>query len=168
MTSLQHQSAALNGENERLRRELARLAAENEILRATSGAVSNGPKLEEPDELVGPLGFVPTNRNSLKKRSPVGSLHSELESGSSHPHDGGPKNITLDSKTGERLLGAGATWDYIQAHELFRNGLVDVGEVCARLKKMARCDGQGPVFSERDIQKAITESAIAGERDELI
>jgi hypothetical protein len=54
LTSLQNQSSTLNGENERLRRELAKIATENEILRATSGSSFNGPTpfLEEPDELV--------------------------------------------------------------------------------------------------------------------
>lgn len=76
--------------------------------------------------------------------------------------------MTVDDDSGEPLLSAGATWDYIQGHELFKKGLVDVGDVCERLKKMARCDGQGPVFQERDIRQAIQDSAIAGGRDELI
>ncbi len=66
------------------------------------------------------------------------------------------------------MLGSGATWDYIQAHELFRKGLVDVGDVCERLKKQARCDGQGPIFLESEVRQAIAESAVAGGRDELI
>jgi hypothetical protein len=169
LTSLQHQSLTLNGENERLRRELAKIATENEILRATSGAVSNGPTpfMEEPDELVGPLGYVPTDRHS-KDRSPVSSSGSGFDLSSKYAHFGTLRTITVDDDTGEPLLGAGATWDYIQAHELFRKGLVDVGDVCERLKKMARCDGQGPIFLESDVRHAISESAVAGGRDELI
>ncbi|OAP64023.1 hypothetical protein AYL99_03250 [Fonsecaea erecta] len=169
LTSLQHQSVTLNGENERLRRELAKIATENEILRATSGAASNGPTpfMEEPDELVGPLGFVPTDRHP-KDRSPASSSGSSFDIGSKYAHFGTLRTITLDNDTGEPLLGAGATWDYIQAHELFRKGLVDVGDVCERLKKMARCDGQGPIFLESDVRRAIAESAVAGGRDELI
>jgi hypothetical protein len=169
LTSLQHQSVSLNGENERLRRELARIATENEILRATSGSASNGPTpfMEEPDELVGPLGYIPTDRPS-KERSPAASATSSLEPGSKYAHFGTMRTIAVDDDTGEQLLGAGATWDYIQAHELFRKGLVDVGDVCERLKKMARCDGQGPIFLEKDVRQAIAESAVAGGRDELI
>ncbi|KIX01343.1 uncharacterized protein Z518_09068 [Rhinocladiella mackenziei CBS 650.93] len=169
LKSLQHQSVTLNGENERLRRELAKIATENEILRATSGAASNGPTpfMEEPDELVGPLGFVPTDHPS-KDRSRASSVASGLEIGSKYAHFGTLRTITVDCDTGEPLLGAGATWDYIQAHELFRKGLVDVGDVCERLKKMARCDGQGPIFLESDVRQAIAESAVAGGRDELI
>lgn len=187
LTNLQHQSLTLNGENERLRRELAKVATENEILRATSGSASNGPTpfLEEPDELVGPLGYVPTDLPALghKGRSPATTNSSSGGGGATGPdgaaaagatgtskyaHFGTLRTITVDDDTGEQLLGPGATWDYIQAHELFRKGLVDVGDVCERLKKMARCDGQGPIFLESDVRRAISESAVAGGRDELI
>lgn len=141
-----------------MKREIAKIATENEILRATSGSTNNGPTpfLEEPDELVGPLGYIPTERSS------------DSELSSKYAHFGTLKMLTIDDETGEPLLGAGATWDYIQAHELFRKGLVDVGDVCERLKKMARCDGQGPVFQESDVRQAIVDSAVAGGRDELI
>lgn len=165
LTSLQHQSVTLNGENERLRREIAKYATENEILRATSGSQSNGPTpfMTEPDELVGPLGYVPTDQHSGTPSSYGSDLSSK------YAHFGTIKMLTLDDETGEPLLGAGATWDYIQAHELFRKGLVDVGDVCERLKTLARCDGQGgPVFQESDVRRAIAESAVAGGRDELI
>jgi len=167
LTTLQHQSVTLNGENERLRREMAKIATENEILRATSGAAYNGPSpfLEDPDELVGPLGYSPTDRHS-KDRD--GTDKSVYMCGSKYAQFGTLRTTTIDDDSGEPLLGAGATWDYIQAHELFRKGLVDVGDVCERLKKMARCDGQGPIFLESDVRQAIAESAVAGGRDELI
>ncbi|KAJ9643216.1 uncharacterized protein PV06_05518 [Exophiala oligosperma] len=169
LSTLQRQSMTLNGENERLRRELAKVATENEILRATSGSASNGPTpfMEEPDALVGPMRFVPTDLPA-KPRSSPSSMASGAEPFSKYAHFGTMRTITIDDETGEQLLGAGATWDYIQAHELFRKGLVDVGDVCERLKKMARCDGQGPIFLESDVRQAISESAVAGGRDELI
>ena len=68
---------------------------------------------------------------------------------------------------GGRLLAAGAAWDYIIAHPLFLRGMVDIGDISDRLKTQARCDGQGPVFSESDIIKALEESA-AGGNDELL
>jgi AP-1-like transcription factor len=178
LTSLQHHHVTLNGENEKLKREIARMATENEILRATSGsASSNGPTpfLTEPDELVGPLGFTPTDR--VPKKPPTGVLGispgsssdgDDLSMANKYAHFGTLKMLTVDDETGEPLLGASATWDYIQAHDLFRKGLVDVGDVCERLKKMAKCDGQGPVFQESDVRRAISESAVAGGRDELI
>ena len=169
MTNLQSQSASLNGENERLKREIARFATENEILRATSGSQTNGPTpfMTEPDELVGPLGFVPTDNHSGNPSGTPSSYGSDLSS--KYAHFGTLKMLTVDDETGQPLLGAGATWDYIQSHQLFRKGLVDVGDVCERLKSLARCDGQGgPVFQESDVRRAIAESAVAGGRDELI
>ena len=68
---------------------------------------------------------------------------------------------------GDRLLAAGATWDLIKSHELCRRGMVDVGEVCRRLKGRAECDGRGPSFRESVIKRAIEESVLGGS-DELI
>lgn len=81
---------------------------------------------------------------------------------------GTDNRLIVDDETGEPLLAAGATWEYIQSSELFRQGIVDVGDVCETLKRSARDDGKGPVFRESDIRRAIEESARAGERDELI
>jgi hypothetical protein len=71
------------------------------------------------------------------------------------------------SDAGERLLAAGATWDLITSHELFKRGLVDVADVSERLKNQAKCDGQGPVFEESTILQAIEQSVTAGS-DELL
>ena len=69
--------------------------------------------------------------------------------------------------TGEKLLAAGATWDMIQGHELYRKGMVDVADVSARLKGKSVCDGTGPAFREGEVRRAIEES-VAGGSDELI
>jgi AP-1-like factor len=42
------------------------------------------------------------------------------------------------------------------------SGLVDVGEVSDRLKRVAKLDGQGPVFEERDITDATEKSVSSG------
>lgn len=170
LTSLQHQSASLNGENERLKRELAKVAAQNEILRATSGSNTGvNTFIGDLDDLTstGLSGYSPVDyRKNASAETLFGGLKLDTttKSGVYSPR----RRVFVDEETGEPLLAAGATWDYIQSHELFRKGLVDVGDVCERLKKMARCDGQGPVFQEGDIRKAIAESAVAGGRDELI
>jgi hypothetical protein len=78
-----------------------------------------------------------------------------------------PSHRIVTSDTGERLLAAGATWDYIIKHPLYVRGLVDVGDVSERLKKVAKCDGQGPVFEEREIIDAIEKSVASGS-DELL
>jgi AP-1-like transcription factor len=78
-----------------------------------------------------------------------------------------PSHRIVTSDDGERLLAAGATWDFIISHDLYRKGLVDVGDVSERLKHQAKCDGQGPVFSERSILEAIEHSVASGS-DELL
>ncbi len=156
---------SLSGENERLKRELAKIATENEILRATSGGGGSGPHpfADDSDEITstGPLHYSPRDFFSKLDLSENKDDYRDKKYIASH-------RITVSADSGERLLAAGATWDYIQQHELFLKGLVDVGDVCERLKKLARCDGQGPVFEERDVRTAINESAVAGGRDELI
>ena len=93
------------------------------------------------------------------------SLKANVTQSQTYTHSHG---LAVASDTGETLLAVGATWDYIQAHELFKKGLVDVGDMCDRLKKVARCDGHGPVFEEGDVRRAVMESTVAGGRDELI
>lgn len=75
--------------------------------------------------------------------------------------------ITVNEATGERFLDAGATWDMIQSHPLSKKSMVDIADVCERLKGYAQCDGQGPVFEEGRIRQVIEESSAAG-YDELI
>jgi hypothetical protein len=78
-----------------------------------------------------------------------------------------PSHRIVTSDAGEKLLAAGATWDLIINHDLFKRGLVDVGDVSDRLKNQAKCDGQGPVFEERAILQAI-ELSVASGSDELL
>ncbi|KAI9842945.1 MAG: hypothetical protein M1837_006682 [Sclerophora amabilis] len=165
LSSLEQASNTLVGENDRLKRELQKVATENEILRATSGRFApsgdaNGhgnnplaPPASAAPALVGPMHYSPTDFYTHVLQ----------------PHDNKTVShrITVSENTGERLLAAGATWDMIQEHPLFKKGLVDVGDVCERLKGIAKCDGQGPVFEERDIREAIEASAASGS-DELI
>jgi AP-1-like transcription factor len=109
--------------------------------------------VDSTGSIVGPMSYSPTEFYTNLLRS--------------HDNKTPSHRITVSDDTGERLLGAGATWDAIQEHHLFKKGLVDVGDVCDRLKNLAKCDGQGPVFEERDIRRAIEASAASGS-DELI
>lgn len=65
------------------------------------------------------------------------------------------------------MLSASATWDLLQSHPLYLSGAVDIGEVCERLKKMAKCEGMGPMFEEDEVRKVIEEVGTSG-ADELI
>lgn len=158
VNSLEAASDTLLADNERLKRELARYTTENEILRATSQHPdrAHGSSKNTPEPTVtGPMHYSPTDFSS--KLMPNG-----------HSTPGSPQHrVTVCPSTGEKLLDASATWDLIQAHELFTRGQVDIGDVTERLKGMAQCNGQGPAFKEGQVRQAIEESAAIG-RDELI
>lgn len=139
-------------ENERLKRDLQKMSTENEILRATS-VMGNGHSSRSPEPLTtGPMHYKPTD------------FYTNVLQG--HKNQS-PSHRIVTSDEGERLLAAGATWDFIISHELYKKGLVDVGDVSERLKHCARCDGQGPVFAEGAIVSAI-EMSVASGTDDLL
>lgn len=150
LAALEKNSATVAEENERLKLQLQKAATENEILKATSGHAHRGGS--EPLPNAGPMRYSPTD------------FYTEVL----HAHENKtPSHRIVTSESGERLFAAGATWDYIIKHPLYVRGLVDVGDVSDRLKKVAKCDGQGPVFEEREIIDAIEKSVASGS-DELL
>lgn len=169
LNDLQAQSMTLHADNERLKRELAKVATENEILRATSSSAenqsdstNNSPRADGDDDnekssssttINGPKKWVALDvRSKYLADFKTGNL---------------PHRIVLCAETGERLLDTKATWDLIQSHPLFQKGLVDIGDVSERLKRITKCDGQGPAFEEGKVRKIIEESVACGS-DELI
>ncbi|KAH6706315.1 hypothetical protein BKA61DRAFT_137583 [Leptodontidium sp. MPI-SDFR-AT-0119] len=149
LAALEKNSANVAEENERLKLQLQKAATENEILKATSAHPRGG---SEPLPNAGPMRYSPTD------------FYTEVL----YAHDNKtPSHRIVTSDSGERLLAAGATWDYIIKHPLYIRGLVDIGDISDRLKKVAKCDGQGPVFEERAILDAI-ESSVASGSDELL
>lgn len=140
-------------ENERLKRDLQKMSTENEILRATS-SFSNGHNSSHSPEpaTTGPMKYNPTDFYSNVLQNHQNKF---------------PSHRIVTSDDGERLLAAGATWDFIINHELYQRGLVDVEDVSERLKTCARCDGQGPVFSEQAIVHAMEQSVASGSDDLL-
>ena len=153
-------STDLMTENERLKRELDRIATQNEILRATT-TPRKGPQQEQshnnsPEGLTsGPMIYSPSTFNAA-----FSGHNTSTEEPISH-------RIEISSTTGERLLATGAAWDFIQHHELYRTGLVDIADVSEKLKEKVVCNGTGPTFSERDVIQAI-EDSMGGAGDELI
>src|SRR5699024_2109785 len=120
----------LQADNARLQNELAKSAAENEVLRATANqpsSSSNRGIREEEERLTttGPMKFTPTDFfNSLVPKGEPARRH----------------RVTVCGVTGEKLLDAGSTWDLIQGHELFQRGEVDIADICERLKRSTQCD----------------------------
>lgn len=160
-------TSSLQSDNERLKLMLQRAQTENEILRATA---SSSPTTNHPPGFVDDPSLLPSSRQSKNHPSRTGEpkfdavgLSNGLVSTSSSSSG---KNSATPEGEGH-LLSASATWDLLQSHPLYLSGAVDIGEVCERLKKMARCDGMGPMFEEEEVRKVIEEvGRSAG--DELI
>ncbi|KAF3353046.1 hypothetical protein VdG1_00518 [Verticillium dahliae VDG1] len=154
LANLEAEAQQTTSENEGLKREMQKIATENEILRATSSLNNGLPhgSLSPEPRTTGPLEYNPTD------------FYSDLLAKHNNKT---PSHRVAIAEDGERLLAAGATWDLIINHELFKRGLVDVGDVSERLKNHAKCDGQGPVFAERTILTAI-EASVASGSDELL
>lgn len=147
-------------ENERLKKEMQKISTENEILRATTGGLglngaANGTP-GRPSSLA--LAHAPPTTTGPQQYNPTDFYSNVL---SNHANKTLSHRI-VTSEDGERLYAVGATWDFIIGHELFRKGLVNVGDVSERLKTKAKCDGQGPVFEERAIIEAIEQSVASG------
>ncbi|KAK4164164.1 hypothetical protein QBC43DRAFT_211128 [Cladorrhinum sp. PSN259] len=150
MEAMQQEALA---ENEQLRIDMRKLSTENEILRATAAVNPAGSPLNHgTPTTTGPMTYNPTDFYSNVLQNHTNKT---------------PSHRIVTSDDGERLLAAGATWELIINHDLFKRGLVDVGAVSDRIKPLAKCDGQGPVFEERAIIQAIEQSVASG-TDELI
>ena len=144
---------------------LQRAQTENEILRATA---SSSPTANHPPGFVDDPSLLPSSRTS--KTSPSRSEESHFDStrlANGLLSTESPNKSRRLSSNESNLLSASATWDLLQSHPLYLSGAVDIGEVCERLKKMARCDGMGPMFEEAEVRKVIEEVGRSG-GDELI
>ncbi|ODA78700.1 hypothetical protein RJ55_06082 [Drechmeria coniospora] len=142
LANLQAAQQKTEVENERLKRNLQKVSTENEMLRATSsmGMGVQGTHAPEP---------------------PTDTSFKVVQNDES-------KQLPIDpSDDVDRLLPLGATWDFIITHDLFKRGLVDIGQVTERLASCARCNGQGPAFTERDILRAMELSVGSGSDDLL-
>lgn len=141
-------------ENEKLKRDLQKVHTENEILRATSSVRGEGGGSPSQQTMMttGPMEYNPTDFYSN-----VLALHPNKT----------PSHRIVTSDSGERLYAAGATWDFIIGHDMYKKGLVDIADISNRLKHQAKCDGQGPVFEEKAILEAIEQSVASGS-DELL
>ncbi|KAF3137029.1 hypothetical protein TWF569_009308 [Orbilia oligospora] len=153
LSTLEASSSNVLSENERLKREIQKITTENQILRATSAAQAAHQPPAPAAVDVGPMAYSPTDFYDVvlephKNKTPSHRI-------SHHP------------ETGESLLGAAAAWDLITNDPLYIDGQVDIQAVSEFLKPKAKCDGQGPVFPESEVRKAIQLSASLG-KDELI
>ena len=160
-------TSSLQSDNERLKLMLQRAQTENEILRATA---SSSPTANHPPGFVDDPSLLPSSRQGQKSPSRADGPHfnsARLANGLLSTESSSPSKTGNSPGSESQLLSASATWDLLQSHPLYLSGAVDIGEVCERLKKMARCDGMGPMFEEDEVRKVIEEVGRSG-GDELI
>ncbi|KAH7067074.1 hypothetical protein FB567DRAFT_509476 [Paraphoma chrysanthemicola] len=160
LSALESSTHSLQSDNERLKLALQRARTENEILRATSG---QSPSSSRPVSVSypSPGAHLPLeddkdddyNVQSLSNGSVVNAADKD--------------HAASRRRTKGKDVPASQAWDLIQSHPLVKQGLVDIADVCERLKGAAKCDGQGPVYEESTIWQAIEESRRSG-GDELI
>jgi AP-1-like factor len=160
LSALENSTHSLQSDNERLKLALQRARTENEILRATSG---QSPSSSRPVSVSypSPGAHLPDddgkddhyNIQSLRNGSVVNAAHKD--------------HAASRNKSNDKEIPASQAWDLIQSHPLVKQGLVDVADVCERLKGATKCDGHGPVFEEGTIWQAVEESRRSG-GDELI
>ena len=164
LKSLQHQLTTINSEKDKLAREVAKIRVEKNKLRMLGRLQPNEASLCLT-ELGGPAGIsscAPTDnssRASTNPRSDVSLQDTPLDT---------LRLSTIGEETDESLLEPISAWNYIQAHELFRKGYVDVSDVYATLENMARYNGRRSAFQASDVGNAITECAFSRPRDRLI
>ncbi|TKA75619.1 hypothetical protein B0A55_04890 [Friedmanniomyces simplex] len=161
-------TSSLQSDNERLKLMLQRAQTENEILRATA---ASSPTANHPPGFVDDPSLLPQHSRQ-SKRSPASIEEprfdtARLANGLLSSSSTSPSKFGSPSGSEGQLLSASATWDLLQSHPLYLSGAVDIGEVCERLKNMAKCDGMGPMFEEEEVRKVIEEVGRSG-GDELI
>ncbi|KAF8249594.1 hypothetical protein K440DRAFT_543212, partial [Wilcoxina mikolae CBS 423.85] len=164
LASLEQANSRAAAENDKLKEQLEKTRLENRLLHENTLRSHSPP---EPLQEVGPMAFKPLDPESLASLGTQPPAKFTTPIFGAHPNRGPIHRITASPGTGEKLLGAGAAWDLIVCHPLYEQGLVDIGDISDRLKSLARCDGQGPVFEESIILDAIQQSAGSG-RDELL
>lgn len=170
LASLESAHALSLSENTTLREALEKTKLENKLLQEIradpSSALTTGPLLYTPlDNNSSPTSTATPSASGSAANSAESSPPGEFTGAlfKEHPNKGPLHRITVSPESGERLLAAGAAWEMILCHPLYEEGRVDIAMVSERLRRVARCDGQGPVFEEGAVLDAIQESAVGGD-----
>ncbi|KAF2856526.1 hypothetical protein T440DRAFT_411483 [Plenodomus tracheiphilus IPT5] len=161
LSELENNTHSLQSDNEQLKLALQRARTENEILRATSG---HSPANSRPTSVSYPLpgAHLPSDDDGMDDDYNIQSLNN-----GSVINSAGKDHVASRCPGQGREVPASQAWDVIQSHPLVQQGLVDVADVCERIKRSTKCDGHGPVFEESTIWQAVEESRRCG-GDELI
>ncbi|KAF2709822.1 hypothetical protein K504DRAFT_378556 [Pleomassaria siparia CBS 279.74] len=162
LSALESSTHSLQSDNERLKLALQRARTENEILRATGGHHSPPLSRSVSVSYPSPGALLPDEDKDDEAKYNV-----QLLPNGSVLNSADKEHAQSLRKTKGKEVPASQTWDLIQSHPLVKQGLVDIADVCERLKGLAKCDGHGPVFEESAVWRAVEESRRDG-GDELI
>lgn len=160
LSALESSKHSLQSDNERLKLALQRARTENEILRATAGQ-SPAPSRPVSVSYPSPGAHLPEDDSKDDDYNVETLEYGSVMNAADKSHGASRR------KTKIKEVPAAQAWDFIQSHPLVKKGLVDIADVCERLKGRAICDGRGPVFEEDTIWQAVEESRRSG-GDELI
>jgi hypothetical protein len=161
--------ASLMEDNESLKRQMAKIATENEILRATAHVNNGGNNSHDKEPIkTGPLRYAPVDYVHAPATKPAGNgINGTKPDGAAGDDSDAKKTapishrIKVNEKTGEKLLDAAAAWDIIVNSLTDLTVSVDVSDIYERLKGRTKCDGTGPVIEEADVRRAIDETVAA-------
>ncbi|KAH9841280.1 Transcription factor PAP1 [Teratosphaeria destructans] len=141
-------TSTLQSDNERLKLMLQQVQTENEILRATASMPSASGR---PPVFVDGLDLQPRPQSRNKAESRVEITHSRESSitstYTSPAGSGGPPHF----------LSVSETWNLLRSNPVYLSGALDIGQVCKRLKRLARCDEAEPMFEEEGVRRIIEE-----------
>lgn len=160
LNSMTAKSSSLQTDVNRLRTALQRAQTENKILRASAACVETSapPSRRTSVDNTAPLMFGQSTRGDGQYSCP--SLSTRESSGTTTTTSSGSNADSSWAGPIHRYLEPDAAWDLLQSHPLFKQGLIDVGKVCERLKWLARCEASsGPVFDEVEVMQIIEEAA---------
>jgi AP-1-like factor len=160
LSALESSTHSLQSDNERLKLALQRARTENEILRATSG---HSPPASRPVSVSYPSPGAHLPDEDLQDAD----YNVQVLNNGSVINAADKDHVASRRKSKSKEVPAAQAWDFIQSHPLVKQGLVDITDVCERLKGRTKCDGHGPVFEENTIWQAVEESRRCG-GDELI
>lgn len=141
--------SSMKEEHEQLKREMAKVATENEVLKAKA-AIS--PSRHSPEYQQSPNHITNPQKISIVTSTGTMIYHPQEEDDNTPAH-----RIILDPESGEKLLNASATWDLVMEHIADNNIDIDVQRIFDKLKMHTRCNGQGPAVEEGTVRRALAE-----------
>ncbi len=154
LSTLESSIHLLQSENERLTLAMQNLSIENETLRAGRSLTS--------------LHFPSVSYASADARVP-GEHKNDNRWFNAQSFEGvGVESTTDNRHTGShqttrgRTISASQVWDVIQAHPLIKQDLVDISQICERLKSTAKCDGYDLMPEESTVLQAVEEASNGG------